>query len=116
MPAAGDHPTNLGPQTSLGFRFTVTRKVTDSTKGPVVHSYGVKALPAVKPQRVLQLLLSCFDFETWQSGQLDGHDGWVRDRLAALQAIEDAGDLIKLQDFGLEAPSGRLVRIEKVSL
>lgn len=81
----------------------------------MIHSYSVKALPAVKPQRLIQLPLTCFDFEAWQSGQFDGRDGWGRDRLAALQSIEDAGDLVNFQDFGQEGMTCRLVKIEKVS-
>jgi len=107
-------PASLGPQRSMGFKFTLTR-APDPTKGPIVHSYSVKSLPAVKPQRLIQLPLMCYDRETWRTGQEWGSDGFSRDRLAALQAIEDSGDLVLWQDFSSAEPTGRQVRIDKVT-
>jgi hypothetical protein len=107
-------PASLGPQRSMGFKLTLTR-ASDPTKGPVIHSYAVKSLPAVKPQRLIQLPLMCYDREMWRTGQEWGNDGWSRDRLAALQAIEDSGDLVNWQDFSSADATGRQVRIDKVT-
>lgn len=107
-------PSGVGPQRSLGIKLTLARGSVASA-GPVIHSYSVKAIPSVKPQRLIQLPLSCFDNELWSSGQLDGRDGWAKDRLAALQMLEDSGDLVIWQDFSEENASGRQVKIEKVS-
>lgn len=106
--------TNLGPQRSMGLTFAFTRSGTDSTKGPKLRSYTVKAVPATKPQRLIQLPLSCYDMEVWSTGQLDGAEGWAKDRIDALQAIEDGGDLTLWQDFSTEDASGRQVKIESV--
>lgn len=108
-------PASLGPQRSMGLTLTLTRSTTNAAAGPVLHSYSVKAVPAVKPQRLIQLPVSCFDFEQWTTGQEDGKDGWGHDRLDSLQAIEDSGDLVLWQDFSEgEGSSGRLVKIDKV--
>lgn len=108
-------PSDLGPQRSLGFLFTFNRSGTDTTAGPILHSYAVKAVSAVKPQRLIQLPLSCFDKEAWVTGQLDGSDGWARDRLFALHALEDGADLVLWQDFtSAEGTTGRQVKIDSV--
>lgn len=105
-------PANLGPQRSMGFRFTLDRD-TDATKGPVLHSYSVKSLPAVKPQRLISLELMCYDNEKAPTGHLNGYKGFSRDRLAALHLIEDSGDLVLWQDFSTDQPTGRSVKIER---
>ena len=104
----------LGPQRSLGFRFTLHRSASDPTAGPVIRGYSVQALPAVRPQRIMQVPLLCFDHERWVTGQMDGRDGWARDRLAMLHAIEDSGDLVLFQDLSEPGHTGRLVRIDNV--
>lgn len=107
-------PSTLGPQRSLGFQFTFNRSTVDVSTGPILHSYSVKAVSAVKPQRLIQLPLLCMDRELWSTGQRDGYDGFARDRLAALQALEDQADLVLWQDFTSEDPTGRQVKIESV--
>ena len=106
-------PSNLGTMRSMGLRLTLNRD-SDPTKGPVVHSYSIKALPAVKPQRMIALPLLCFDREKWPSGQREGYAGYSTDRLAALETIEDGGDLVLWQDFSTEPATGRLVKIEGI--
>ena len=105
--AIGDQ---MGTQTQIGLRVTLTPQ---GGVSPTLHSWQVKAFPAVKPQRLFTVPLKCFDRETWGNGQEDGFDGWGLARLNALQALEDSGDSVVWQDFSSAVPVGRTVRIEK---
>lgn len=104
--------SDLGPLRSMGLKLTLDRSALDDTAGPVIHSYSIKAIDAVKPQRLIQLPLSCFDKEKWRTGQEDGGDGWAMDRLSALMGVEDGGDIFLYQDFS--TGEGRQVKIEQL--
>jgi hypothetical protein len=90
------------PQTAqeyLGFQFTLSRSTTDATKGPLFTGYQLKSLPAVPRQRLIQYPLSCFDHESDSLGVETGYEGSAFARMAQLEAIENAGDSIQIQDF-----------------
>jgi hypothetical protein len=90
------------PQTAqeyLGFQFTLSRSTTDATKGPLFTGYQLKSLPAVPRQRLIQYPLSCFDHESDSLGVETGYEGSAFARMAQLEAIENAGDSIQVQDF-----------------
>jgi hypothetical protein len=90
------------PQTAqeyLGFQFTLSRSTTDATKGPLFTGYQLKSLPAVPRQRLIQYPLSCFDHESDSLGVEIGYEGSAFARMAQLEAIENAGDSIQVQDF-----------------
>lgn len=105
--------TEVGPLRFMSVKLTLTR-ASDSISGPEIHGWQVKALPAVKTQRVYTLPLKCFDNEKWSSGQedVDGYDGFARDRYYALRASEDAGGVVVLRDYRFESPAGELCKIE----
>lgn len=69
------------------------------TGAPVVNSYLLRALPAVKPQRLITLPLMCFDLEQARSGQRYGKTGFSAARLQAMMALEDSADVLTYQDF-----------------
>ena len=50
----------------------------------------------------------------WGTGQKDGFDGWGRERLLAMQGLENTGDLVVWQDFTEKTPVGALVQIERL--
>jgi hypothetical protein len=90
------------PQTAqeyLGFQFTLSRSTSDATKGPLFTGYQLKSLPAVPRQRLIQYPLSCFDHESDSLGVEIGYEGSAFARMAQLEAIENAGDSIQIQDF-----------------
>jgi hypothetical protein len=89
----------VGPQEYLGFKFTMTRSSTDNTKGPLFTGYQLKALPAVPRQRLIQYPLLCFDRESDKFGVMIGYDGRAWDRMQQLEAVENAGDSIRIEDF-----------------
>ena len=92
-----NYPT--GPQEYLGFKFTMTRSSNDTSKGPLFTGYQLKALPAVPRQRLIQYPLLCFDRESDKFGVMVGYEGRAYDRMEQLEAVENAGDTIRVEDF-----------------
>ena len=88
-----------GAQEYLGFRFTMTRDASDSTKGPLFTGYQIKALPAVPRQRLIQYPVFCYDHESDSLGVEIGYEGSAYDRMTQLEAVENNGDTIRVEDF-----------------
>jgi hypothetical protein len=86
-------------QEYLGFKFTMTRSATDATKGPLFTGYQLKSLPAVPRQRLIQYPVFCYDHESDKFSNEVGYEGSAYDRLSQLEAIENVGDTIRVQDF-----------------
>ena len=91
------YPT--GAQQYLGFRFTLNRSGTDSTKGPLFTGYQIKALPAIPRQRLIQYPLFCYDHEMDKFNNEVGSEGSAYDRMSTLEAVENVGDTIRVEDF-----------------
>ena len=89
----------VGAQEYLGFKFILTRSANDVTQGPLFTGYQLKALPAVPRQRLIQYPLFCYDHETDKFGVESGYEGSAWDRMSQLEATENAGDTIRVQDF-----------------
>jgi len=109
-----DFSTNLTqPQIQLGFRFTLNRSSTDNTLGPTLTGYQIKALPANKRTRSIEIPLLNYDFESDRYNITTGYEGRAWERLQRVEAIESAGDTVTIQDF----TSGEQVvaLIEKIS-
>lgn len=103
-----------GKQEHVAIKFTLTRDVA-MTGSPVINNYLLRAIPAVTPQRLFTLPLMCFDQEQARSGQRYGGSGFARDRLTALQFLEDTAEAVIYQDFTSGAdPGGRVVSIESI--
>jgi hypothetical protein len=92
-----NYPTTA--QEYLGFKFTFTRSATDATKGPLFTGYQLKSLPAVPRQRLIQYPVFCYDHESDKFSNEVGYEGSAYDRLSQLEAIENVGDTIRVQDF-----------------
>ena len=87
------------PQEYLAFKFIFGRDPDDSTKGPLFTGYQLKSLPAVPRQRLIQLPVFCYDHESDSLGVEIGYEGSAYDRLIQLEAVENNGDTIRVQDF-----------------
>ena len=96
---------------SLKFTLTPTANL---LAAPVIHSYLLRALPAVAPQRLITLPLLCWDKEKARSGQAYGGFGFAKDRLTALQLFEAAGDSLIYQDYSSGSSTGQVVVIESI--
>ena len=89
----------VGPQEYMSFKFTLKRFSTDSTKGPTFNGYQLKSLPAIPRQRLITYPLACYDHETDSLGVQVGHEGAAYEKLLILEATENAGDTIRVEDF-----------------
>ncbi len=92
-------PYPAGPQQYLAFKFTLSRSSTDATKGPLFTGYQLQSLPAVHRQRIIQYPLFCYDHESDNVGVEVGYEGSAYDRLSQLEAIENNGDTLRVEDF-----------------
>jgi len=92
-----NYPTTS--QEYLGFKFTMTRSSTDASKGPLFTGYQLKSLPAVPRQRLIQYPVFCYDHESDKFSNEVGYEGSAYARMSQLEAIENVGDTIRVQDF-----------------
>ena len=92
-----NYPTTA--QEYLGFKFTLSRSTTDVTKGPLFTGYQLKSLPAVPRQRLIQYPVFCYDHESDKFGNEIGYEGSAYVRMSQLEAVENVGDTIRVQDF-----------------
>jgi hypothetical protein len=89
----------IGAQDALGLRFTLYRDATDITASPVFKGYQLKAVPASPRERIIKVPLLNYDTETDKYNQTIGYEGRAYQRLAALENVEAAGDIVTWQDF-----------------
>jgi hypothetical protein len=90
------------PDTSrefISFKFTLYRDSTLTSTGPTLKGYQLKALPAVKRQRIIQVPVWCYDVETDRYNVRTGYEGRAFIRLQELEDVEANGDIINYQDF-----------------
>jgi hypothetical protein len=86
-------------QEYLGFKFTLSRSSTDVTKGPLFTGYQIRSLPATPRQRLIQYPVFCYDHESDKFGNEIGYEGSAFERMSQLEAIENVGDTIRVQDL-----------------
>jgi hypothetical protein len=95
-----DAAADVSPQESIALKFTFY-----SASGQQVgqedsfNGYQLKALPAVRRERIYTLPLLCFDFEADKYNMITGYEGNAMDRLQSLEDVESDGDVVILQDF-----------------
>jgi hypothetical protein len=81
------------------YTFTLSPNPTDVTDGPVWYGYQVKALPATRRQRLVQIPLRCYDFDTDRNGNQFGYEGLAYTQLETLEALEGRADVVTVQNF-----------------
>jgi hypothetical protein len=86
-------------QEYLGFKFTLNRSTSDATLGPLFTGYQIKALPAIPRQRLIQYPVMCYDHEMDKFNNEIGYEGSAWARMAQLEAVENVGDTIRVEDF-----------------
>ena len=95
----GGIPYPASAQEYLGFKFTFTRSSANSLLGPTFNGYQIKSLPAIPRQRLIQYPVFCYDHETDKFGVEVGYEGSAWDRMQQLEAVENLGDTLVVQDF-----------------
>jgi len=92
-------PYPATPQQYLGFKFEMSRSTTNTSAGPLFTGYQVRVLPSIPRQRLIQYPVELYDSEMDKFNNPAGYEGGAYDRLLNMQAIENIGDLIKVEDF-----------------
>lgn len=96
----GDLAANQPATVALTLQLTLTRSGSDVKVGPTLTSYQLKALPAQRRQREIVLPLALYDSVLDNSGANVGGDGTALSRMLALEAMEQASDIVTLQYLG----------------
>lgn len=91
---------DLTPKESIGLLFTLTA-ASGQTVGQEdsFNGYQLKALPAVRRQRIITVPLLCYDFEGDKFNMTTGYEGRASERVLALETVESNGDVVVYQDF-----------------
>ena len=89
----------IGANQYVAFKFELFRDSTDSSLGPLFTGYQVKALPAIPRQRLIQYPVMCYDHEMDKFNNEVGYEGSAYARMSQLEAVENIGDTIRVQDF-----------------
>ena len=89
----------VNAQEYIAYKFTLDRDSTDTTKGPTFKGYQAKATIATPRQRVIKFPVYCFDVETDKYNVLTGYEGRAKDRINALETVEEGGDVLTFQDL-----------------
>jgi hypothetical protein len=90
--------TQVGTYEFLRFK-TVLNASPDQLTSPALNSMQVRALPAIKRQRMIQFPLLCMDYEMFSTSPKIGYEGFAITRLKGLEAIEETGMVVMVQDF-----------------
>ncbi len=89
----------IGANQYIAFKFEVFRDTNDSTLGPLFTGYQVKSLAAIPRQRLIQYPVMCYDHEMDKFNNEVGYEGSAYARMSQLEAVENIGDTIRVQDF-----------------
>ena len=91
---------DLSPKESVALKFTFYAGNAQAVGSEdSFNGYQLKALPAVKRERIITLPLLAFDQEKDRYNMAIGYQGRTWERIQALEATESSGDVIVLQDF-----------------
>jgi hypothetical protein len=85
------------PADHFEITFNFTRDASDATKGPLLESWQIRALPAPLRSRTITLPLLCYEEERDANGVVSRSEPW--DRVHYLERIEQYGGAVLLQDF-----------------
>lgn len=85
-------------QESVSFKFTLNNGTEDASV-PVLSAYQIKAVPAIRRQRIYQFPLSCYDIEMDRFSSQFGYDGRAIETINRLEAIEETGRFVTVIDY-----------------
>jgi hypothetical protein len=84
------------PSGLLELRITISSVSGAAT--PIVRSVGIRALPSPKRNRYIRLPLGAYDHEIDRNQSPIGYEGFAYDRVKDLEALEEAGYLVTVND------------------
>jgi hypothetical protein len=83
------------PSGSMNIRTTLA---SEGAESPIVRSVGIRALPSPKRNRYIRLPLGAYDHEIDRNQSPIGYEGFAYDRVKDLEALEEAGYLVTVND------------------
>ena len=91
---------DVKPKESLGLKFTLYSSASQAVgTEDSFNGYQLKALPAVRRERIFTIPLLNYDFEGDKNNMAVGYEGRAAERMVALETVESNGDVVILQDF-----------------
>jgi hypothetical protein len=91
---------DTNPKESIGLKFTLYSTASQAVgTEDSFNGYQLKALPAVRRERIYTVPLLNYDFEGDKNNMTVGYEGRASERLSQLETIESGGDVIIFQDF-----------------
>ena len=88
---------SIQPADHFEITFSFTRDSSDTTKGPTLESWQVRALPAPLRSRTITVPLLCYEEERDSNGVTNITNPW--ERISYLERIEQNGGAVLYQDF-----------------
>ena len=88
----------VGSQEFISLKYTLVNG-SPITDYPVLQSYQLKAIPAVKRQRLFQFPLSCYDNEMDKYNSVFGYKGRASEVIQRLEELEEIGDWVQIRDY-----------------
>jgi hypothetical protein len=88
---------SVQPADHFEITFSFTRDVADATKGAVMESWQIRALPAPLRSRTITVPLLCYEEERDSNGVTKITNPW--ERISYLERIEQNGGAVLYQDF-----------------
>jgi hypothetical protein len=88
---------SIQPADHFEITFSFTRDVADATKGAVMESWQIRALPAPLRSRTITVPLLCYEEERDSNGVTKITSPW--ERISYLERIEQNGGAVLYQDF-----------------
>ena len=88
---------SIQPADHFEITFTFARDASDTTKGPVLEEWQIRALPAPQRSRTLTIPLLCYEEERDPNGITRISLPW--ERIQYLERVEQNGGAVLFQDF-----------------
>ena len=85
-------------QEFVSFKF-VFNNATDDQELPVLEAYQIKAVPAIRRQRIYQYPLSCYDSEMDRFSSIFGYEGRAIEFIQRIESIEETGKFVGVTDY-----------------
>lgn len=88
-------------QERMSFKFTFNNSNAD-TSLPILRAWQVKAIPAVRRQRMIQVPLSCFDFESDRYNTSFGWENRALELIQKIEQLEETGKFVTVTDYRMD--------------
>jgi hypothetical protein len=82
----------------LALKFTFNNN-SPVTSLPILESYQIKTLPAIRRQRLIQYPLSCFNNEKDRYNSQFGYEERAYELMKSLELLEEASDFVSVHDY-----------------